>query len=117
MVLRALLAKRLTVTALRASTDMFVRFHAHCRFLGTQTGDGYEGIYNEAIAYAESQGAWPVKMLARTVRIDGQDITVDVSVPESTTRATNEELLTAYAYIQMAADEHGVVLPENEGAL
>lgn len=114
LILHALLAKRLTVVTLRASTDLFVRFHAHARYLGSQTGDGYEGIYNEAIAYAESQGDWPIKVLTRTVKIDGQDITVDVAVPESTTRANNRQLLTAYEYVTMAAEEHGIVLPEGE---
>ena len=113
-ILRALLAKRIMPTTMRASADMFKRFHAHVRFLGKETGYGYRYFYNLAVSHAESVDEWPVKIITRTVEIDGVDITVDVSVPESTTRATNGQLLMAYSIIEEGAREHGITLPENE---
>jgi len=113
-ILRALLAKRIMPTTMRASADMFTRWHSHCRFLGTATGYGYKHWYNAAIAYAVEQDDWPCKLIAKTITIDGHDITVDVQVPESTTKANNRQLLTAYTVITEGAAEHGVVLPEHE---
>jgi hypothetical protein len=81
-ILDALLAARIMPTTMRASTDMFVRFHAHCKHLGKETGYGYRHWYN-------------------------------VSVPESTTRATNGQLLAAYQVIIDGAKEHGILLPEH----
>ena len=49
------------------------------------------------------------------VNIAGENITVDVQVPESTTRASNKQLLCAYEYIVETAREHGIVLPETGG--
>jgi hypothetical protein len=112
-ILNALLAKRIMPTTMRASTDMFVRFHAHCRFLGKETGYGYRAWYNDAIAYAESMDAWPCKLITRDVDIGGEKIAVDVSVPESSTRATNAQLLTAYQVIVDGAKHHGITLPEH----
>ena len=112
-ILDALLRARIMPTTMRASADMFTRFHAHCRFLGTATGEGYEEWYNKAVAYAVEQDDWPVKLIAKTLSIDGHDITVDVQVPQSTTRANNRQLLTAYTVITEGAKEHGVALPEH----
>ena len=112
-ILRALLAKRITTTTMRASASMFTRWHAHCRFLGTQTGYGYEHWYNEAVNWAVEQDSWPVKLIAKTISIDGHEITVDIQVPQSTTRASNRQLLCAYEVISGGAEEHGVVLPEH----
>lgn len=109
----ALLEKRIMPTTMVASPDMFKRFHAHCRFLGKETGYGYKYWYNLAVEHAERLEDWPCKVLARTVDIDGTMVTVDVSVPESTTKANNRQLLTAYQIIEEGAKEHGVALPEN----
>jgi hypothetical protein len=100
-------------TTMRASRDMFVRFHAHCKHLGKETGYGYKYWYQKAIEYAESIDMWPCKIIARPVSIGGDVITVDVSVPESTTKATNGQLLAAYTIITEGAAEHGIVLPEH----
>lgn len=113
-ILRALLDKRIMPQPMRASPELFKRFHAHCSHLGKTDGNGYRYWYNQAIAYAESVDEWPVKIIPRTVTIAGEDITVDVAVPESTTRATNAQLLAAYQVITDAAAEQGIVLPEHE---
>lgn len=112
-ILAALADKRIAPTTMVASVDMLKRFHAHTRFLGKETGYGYKYWYNLAVEHAESLEDWPCKVLARTVDIDGTMVTVDVSVPESTTKANNRQLLTAYQIIEEGAKEHGVVLPEN----
>jgi len=49
------------------------------------------------------------------VNIGGEDISVDVQIPESTTKASNKQLLSAYSYVEDTAKEHGISLPENEG--
>jgi len=113
LILNDLLKNRIMPTTMRASSDLFTRFHAHCRFLGTETGDGYEDWYNRAIQHAVEQDEWPVKLIAKTISIDGHDIDVDVQVPQSTTKATNKQLLTAYEVIQDGAKEHGITLPEH----
>ena len=112
-ILRALAKKRIAPVTMVASVDMLRRFHSHCRWLGRQTGYGYRHHYNEAIEYAESMDEWPVKVIQRMVDIGGETITIDVSVPESTTRATNKQLMTAYEVIEDTAKELGISLPEN----
>jgi hypothetical protein len=112
-ILDALLAGRIMPTTMRASTNMFVRFHAHCKHLGKETGYGYRHWYNDAIAYAESIDMWPCKIVQRSIEIGGDVIAIDVSVPESTTRATNGQLLAAYQVIVDGAKEHGITLPEH----
>ena len=114
-ILDALMQKRYIVVAMKASHDMFTRFHSHARFLGTETGQGYEQIYNDAIAFAVEQDLWPTKLVVTTVNIGGEDISVDVQIPESTTKASNKQLLSAYSYVEDTAKEHGISLPENEG--
>ena len=112
-ILRALLAKRIMPVTMKASAEMFTRFHAHCRFLGNHPGEGYEFWYNAAIAYAVEQDSWPVKLIEKVIVIDGHDTSVDIQVPQSSRQATNKQLLTAYTVIQEAATEAGLVLPEN----
>ena len=112
-ILRALQAERIVPTTMRGSPEMLKRWHSHCRFLGTQTGDGYEYFYNLAIAHAVEMDMWPVKLIEKTISIDGHEITVDIQVPQSTTRATNKQLMCAYEVIVDAAAEHKVALPEN----
>lgn len=112
-ILRALLAKRIMPTTMRASADMFTRFHAHCRYLGTESGYGYNYWYRLAVEHAESVEEWPVKVFPRIVDVGGETITIDVSMPQSTTRATNGQLLCAYQIIEEGAKEHGIVLPEH----
>ena len=112
-ILTALGDARITPTVMRASRDMFTRFHAHCRFLGNETGDGYEYWYNEAINYAVQQDKWPVKLIPQTVTIAGEQIVIDVQVPESTTKATNTQLLCAYEIVTDAAEAHKIRLPEH----
>ena len=110
---RALLENRIMPTTMRASASFFTRFHAHCRFLGTVAGDGYEYWYNKAVEHAVGQDMWPVKLVAKTISIDGHAITVDIQVPQSTTRASNAQLLVAYSVIVDGAKEKDIVLPEN----
>ena len=114
-ILDTLLDNRITMTTMRASPDLFTRFHAHCRFLGEEpsTQYGYEYWYNLAIAYAVEQDAWPVKLIPKTISIDGHDITVDIQVSQSTRLATNRQLLIAYSVIVDGAKQLGVMLPEN----
>ena len=115
--LDALYAKRIAPMTFRASDEMFRRFHAHCRYLGTETGRGYEDVYQHAIAYAREFGEWTCKTVAQTVTIAGEEITVDVEIPQSTTKASNKQLVRAYEYITDTAAEHKIVLPENPGAM
>lgn len=115
--LDALYASRIAPMTFRASDEMFRRFHAHCRYLGTATGEGYDGIYNAAIAYAREFDEWTCKTVAQTVVIAGEEITVDVEVPNSTTKASNKQLVRAYEYITQTAAEHKIALPENPGAM
>ena len=113
LILNDLLKNRIMPTTMRASSDMFTRWHAHCRFLGTETGYGYSYWYNLAVSHAIEQDAWPVKVIPQKVVIDGADVMVDVQVPQSTTKATNKQLLVAYEVIQDGAKEHGITLPEH----
>lgn len=113
LILDALMEHRIRVQAMRASRDMFVRFHAHVAHLGKASGWGYREVYAGAVAYAEERDEWPCKLIPRTVNVSGTDVTVDVRVPESTTRATNRQLLCAYEYVTMTAQELGVALPEH----
>lgn len=115
---RALLSHRLAITALRASVDLFTRFHAHCRYLGEVTGRGYKDVYNAAIEYAMSFELWPIEIVPYAVDVEGKKIIVDVTIKQSTTKANNTQLLKAYEYIVDTAKEEGKTLPENvEGIL
>ena len=107
----ALATKRITFVELAASEELFTRWHAHCRFLGKESGRGYDEIYNHAIAYAMEMEE-KFKVLPQTVIIAGEEITVDIKVPGPTTKASNKELLVAYEYIVDTAKEIGVRLPE-----
>jgi len=111
-IIAVLATKRIGFIAIRASEELFTRWHAHCRTLGDETGYGYREIYNAAIAHAIEQDLWPVRVIPQVVDVAGEAITVDVQVPESTTRASNKQLLCAYEYIVETAKEHGIVLPE-----
>lgn len=114
-IIAVLATKRIGFIAIRASEELFTRWHAHCRTLGDETGYGYREIYNAAIAHAVEQDLWPVRVIPQVVSVAGEDITIDVQVPESTTRASNKQLLCAYEYITETAREHGIVLPETGG--
>ena len=116
-IIAALARKRIGFVAIKASEELFKRFHAHCRHVGEQTGYGYRDIYNAAIAHAMEEDKWPCKMIPQSIDFAGERVTVDVQVPESTTRATNAQLLCAYEYITETAGEHGIVLPENTEGL
>jgi hypothetical protein len=112
--LEALRAKRITPQTFRASEEMFVRFHAHCRHLGEETGKGYRYYYTAAVEHAMKMQAWPVKIIPRMVKLDtGQVVDVDVPVPESSTRATTAHLMEAYNVITDEAMRAGVRLPEH----
>jgi hypothetical protein len=112
--LEAMRAKRITPQTFRASEEMFVRFHAHCRHLGNMTGKGYGHYYNVAIKHAMATDDWPVKIIPRRIKLDtGQVFEEDVPVPESSTKATTRALLTAYEVIEDEARRAGVRLPEN----
>jgi len=111
--LDALRDKRIVPHVLRASEQMFKRFHAHCKYLGEVTGRGYEHYYNEAINHAMAIGEWPHKIIPKRIKLDTGDIVeVDVPLPESTTRATNTHLLAAYQVIEEEARRNAVQLPE-----
>ena len=113
ILLDALLQKRIGLSTMVASADLFKRFHAHCAYLGKHGGEGYEYWYTEAIEHAVAMEDWPMRLYQRTVLIDGQSHMVDVRIPESTKRANNRQLLEAYTVIQDGAKENGLKLPEN----
>jgi hypothetical protein len=110
----ALMAQRLTIVVRKASDEMFRRFHSHCAFVGEATGEGYEAMYQGAVQYAMGLEAWPWKLVVTTATVGDEEIAVDVRIPESTTKATNKQLLCAYEYITGVADEHALVLPERK---
>ena len=112
-ILIALREKRIAPITMRASPEFFVRFHAHVRHLGTETGYGYSFWYQQAVDHAVSVDEWPVKIQPAKVVIDGTEHTIDVVVPQSTTKATNKQLMAAYQSIEDGAKEHGVTLPED----
>ncbi|KKK81361.1 hypothetical protein LCGC14_2814230 [marine sediment metagenome] len=115
LLLQALEAKRITLTTMHASPELFTRFQAHTRFLGSQPpAYGYEYWYNHAIDHAVRMDKWPVKLIEKTISIDGHDITVDVQVPQSSHQATNAQLLCAYEVIEDGAKEHSIILPEGD---
>ena len=112
-ILDTLREKRIVPHQLRASEEMFTRLHAHCRYLGDVTGQGYRYWYNKAIAYAVAVNNWPFQIITRTVKLDsGEEVTVDVPVPDSTTKATNKNLMEAYQVIEDEAKIRGIELPE-----
>lgn len=112
-ILDNLRAVRIVPHTLRASEEMFTRFHAHCRFLGNETGRGYRHYYNKAIAHAMTMERWPCQVIPRRVKLDtGQVVDVDVPVPSSTTKASNAQLLEAYSVITDEAKREGIELPE-----
>jgi hypothetical protein len=112
--LEAMRAKRITPQTFRASEEMFVRFHAHCRHLGAMTGKGYRHYYNESVRHSMATDDWPVKIVTRRIKLDtGQVVEVDVPVPESSTKATTRALMAAYTVIEDEARRAGVRLPEN----
>jgi len=112
-ILRALAAKRIVPTTIAGSPAMRKRWHAHCRWLAREIGETYDDLYNKAIAYAVERSTWPIKIVPTPVEINGVKITVDIQVPQSTTKATNKQLIMAYEYIEFVAKEHGKVLPES----
>jgi hypothetical protein len=113
--LDAMRKKRIVPQTLRASEEMFTRFHAHCRHLGNVTGRGYEHYYNKAIGAAVKTEDWPVKIIPRRIRLDtGQIVDVDIPIPLSSTKVSTGALMAAYQVIEDEAKEHEVDLPEGE---
>jgi hypothetical protein len=115
--LDALYVARIAPMTFRASDELFRRYHAHCRYLGTETGRGYEDIYNASILYAREFGEWKCKTSTQTVVIADEEYTVDIDIPLSSTKVSNKQLLRAYEYIVDTAAEHKITLPENPGAM
>lgn len=115
-IIQALLKNRIALSTMVASPDLFKRFHSHCRFVGNHNPDGftYEDYYQMAIDHAIVMEDWPMKVITRTVEIDGQEITVDVPVPESTKKANNRQLMLAYEVIRDEARRLNLTLPEDE---
>ncbi len=113
-ILLALQAKRIMPVTMVASPELFVRFHAHTRYLGIVTEYGYRYWYDQAIEAMMETDDWPMKIVTKTIEIDGVDITVDIGIAESTRKANNRQLLGAYQVIEDGATEHKVALPENE---
>lgn len=112
--LEAMRQKRILPHTMRASEAMFKRFHAHCKYLGDVTGKGYHHYYNLAINHAMRTGDWPHKIIPRRIRLDTGDIVeVDVPIPDSTTKATNGQLLAAYQVIEDEAKSEQIQLPED----
>jgi len=103
---------RIVPHRLRASEEFFTRFHAHARYLGGVAGPSYEYWYNKAIQYAMKVQNWPMKIVPTQVKLDsGEVITVDVPVPDSSTKATNANLMEAYRVIEDEAKIRGIDLP------
>ena len=97
-----------------ASPELFVRFHAHTRYLGGVTEYGYRYYYDKAVEAMVAAEDWPVKIVPKTITIDGHEITVDIQIAESTRKANNRQLLGAYQVIVDHAKEERVPLPEND---
>ena len=112
-ILRALQEKRIVPVTMRASAELWTRFHAHCRFLGEHTKYGYRYFYDKAVEAMVIAEDWPVKIVSKTISIDRQEITVDIAVAESTRKANNRQMLGAYQVIVDHAAEEKVPLPEN----
>lgn len=111
--LEAMRKKRIVPHTLRASEELFTRFHAHTRYLGNTTGRGYSYYYNLAVNHAMRMNEWPHKIIPKRVKLDTGDIVeVDVPIPESTTKATTGQLMVAYQVVQEEAQRHGIDLPE-----
>ena len=68
-ILRALLDKRISTVTMRASAEMFRRFHAHCRYLGTATEYGYQYYYDKAVEVMVETGDWPVKIVPKSSNV------------------------------------------------
>ena len=113
-ILRALQKKRIVPVTMRASAELWTRFHAHTRYLGTVTGHGYRYYYDLAIDTMLAEDDWPVKIITKTISIDGHDITVDIQIAESTRKANNRQMLGAYTIITDAAAEERIPLPEKK---
>lgn len=112
--LEAMRHKRIVPHTMRASEQMFKRFHAHTKHLGDMTGRGYSYYYNLAVNHAMKMDEWPHKIIPRRVKLDTGDLVdVDIPVPESTTKATNGQLLCAYQVIEEEARRAGITLPED----
>lgn len=109
----ALVKEKIGFVATKGSPEMLRRCMAHTRYLGEATGYGFKHFYDEAIEYAMSKGLWPVRMVAQTVVVGGEEMTVDFEVAQSSTRAANKHLTSYYEHITQAAEEHGIALPEH----
>ena len=112
-VLDALMRKRLAVAPMRASYDMFTRYHAHMRYLAQEIGQTYDELYIEARDYALQRGEWPVKLSQIEIEFGGEVHIEDINVPQSSRLASTSNLTTAYQYIVDTAAEHKIVLPES----
>ena len=114
--LDALREKRIVPRSIRASEELFTRFHAHTRYLGEMTGRGYRHYYDLAVRHAVTVGDWP--MVVRQVMITlpgGETFWRDVQLPDSTTKARTSHLMIAYGVIEDEAKLAGVSLPEGDG--
>ena len=112
-IIAALAEKRIGFVTIRASADLFTRYHAHLRFLGHETGYGYEQIKADAEKYAMRVDMWPSKLWVETVEVAGEEFKFDFQIPLTSTIATNAQLLKAYEFIVETAAEHKISLPEN----
>ena len=113
-ILDALREKRIIPQSLRASEELFTRFHAHCRYLGDVAGPSYRYWYNKAVRHAVKLHEWPMRMMIAVVESEpGKFEIEDRLVADSTRNATTSNLMCAYGVIQDGATEHGIDLPEN----
>lgn len=123
-IIAALAKKRISFVTLTASVQLFTRFHAHCRYLGSVVTDadkGYEHFYRLAVDHAMELNDWPLRIEEVTVpityEIAGETIkenyTTEVARPASSRKANNRQILTAYSVITDEARRRGIELPEN----
>lgn len=109
----ALEEKRYMIRAMKGSPEMLRRLHAHCRYLGDATGRGYEYYRDMAYRHAVDMHRWPTVVIPVDVTLDnGSVVTVDVTMPDSSTKATNAQLMEAYSVIADEARRAGEQLPE-----
>jgi len=112
-IVAALEKKRYMIRPMKGSPEMLRRLHAHCRYLGDTTGNGYEHYRDMAYRHAVDMHEWPTVIVPVAVPLDnGETVTVDVPMPDSSTKATNAQLMVAYQVIEDEARRAKSTLPE-----
>ena len=106
--------KKIGLKRLRASDELRTRFHAHTRYLGDVTGEGYDALKKRAIDHAMEVHSWPVHVVTRRLTLDsGETFDHEFTFAGPTRDATTPQLMEAYSVIVDEADRRGIELPED----